>query len=53
MKPWKKQEVVVQTPELSISWNCVDCDNNATVIYEGTTFCRACLDKFLRSNYRK
>lgn len=36
-----------------LMWDCVDCPDRATVMYEGTTFCRECLDVFLRRNYKK
>lgn len=68
MKPWARQQVpstksvdvkdpVIPVVNLPVSsdliWDCVDCESRATVMYEGTTFCRGCLDVFLRRNYKK
>lgn len=64
MKPWRKPEQKIVgdyptpvIPDLHLSssliWDCVDCHEKATVMYEGTTFCRGCMETFQRKNYRR
>lgn len=46
--PEPKQAVIEVPPVASVTIECMNCMNQATILYLGTSYCRTCLTEKLR-----
>lgn len=52
MKKWTVAPVEVkkeEEPPKQTGWQCIECANKADLLFEGTSYCRKCIEEKIRT----